>query len=304
MKTISSALDAHLAERATTLATCWRITRTDAETFYFTDHDTDIVFDGNTYQATTGMIPSQLTQRDKLAVDNMEVVAFLELEKILEADIIAGLFDYATVDIFVVNYEDLTMGAVYLAQEWTLGNVETRDNDFQVEIRGKAQHLHQNVCALYQPGCRATLGDARCGIDLDDSAASYRYEGTVTSVTDRRTFIDSSTISSSGSVDVYRYGTVVWGTPSSSGDYTGNNATYEMEIKSWDPATGTFTLFQPMPNDINVDDEFTAYYGCDGTRETCRDTYNNMVNFDGEPDLPGLDKLLNITYRAAEYHEN
>jgi hypothetical protein len=47
VKAISAALAEHLAGAATTLATCWRITRADGWAFSFPDHDTDLAFDGN-----------------------------------------------------------------------------------------------------------------------------------------------------------------------------------------------------------------------------------------------------------------
>ena len=54
MKTASAALQAHLGEETTTLATCWRIVRTDGRTFLFTDHDRDLEFDGEVYRARSG----------------------------------------------------------------------------------------------------------------------------------------------------------------------------------------------------------------------------------------------------------
>ena len=45
---------AHLDVETTRLATIWRITRKDGQQFFFTDHDRDIVFDGDTYRADAG----------------------------------------------------------------------------------------------------------------------------------------------------------------------------------------------------------------------------------------------------------
>ncbi|WP_439580802.1 baseplate hub domain-containing protein, partial [Elioraea sp.] len=54
VKSVSSALAAHLAGALTTLATCWRVARRDGTLFGFTDHDRDLVVDGLTYRARTG----------------------------------------------------------------------------------------------------------------------------------------------------------------------------------------------------------------------------------------------------------
>jgi uncharacterized phage protein (TIGR02218 family) len=105
-KEIGSALLDHLAQNVTTMATCWKITRQDAVQFFFTDHDVDLLIDGDTYEAASGALPTTLTQKRDAAVDNMEIMSFIESDKITEADIMAGKFDYALVDIFIVNYED------------------------------------------------------------------------------------------------------------------------------------------------------------------------------------------------------
>ena len=46
MKTVSAGLEAHLALEATTLATCWKVTRTDGTVYGFTSHDKDLVVSG------------------------------------------------------------------------------------------------------------------------------------------------------------------------------------------------------------------------------------------------------------------
>lgn len=105
-KSISNTLKAALAAEVSTIATCWRITREDGTEFFFTDHDIDLIIDDDTYEAASGMTSTQISQKRDMSVDNLECLAFLESDKIREADIIAGLFDFATVDIFLVNYED------------------------------------------------------------------------------------------------------------------------------------------------------------------------------------------------------
>jgi len=293
-KTIGNDLKNHLAEDLTTVATCWRIARVDGVEFFFTDHDVDLTIDDDVYEASSGMMPSALSQNKTLAVDNMEVVAFLESLKIDEADLVAGLFDYAQVDIFVVNYADLTMGVLYLVMTWKLGAVEIRDNTFRGEIRGITQQLSQNIVDIYSPDCRADLGDSSCGVDLVDSAETFWTTGAVTVATDRRNFTDAGQIQASGVGDIYQFGKLVWMEPSSGDSFTGNNALFEMEIKKFDPDTGEFELFESMPYAIEVGDEYTITQGCDKSKATCRDRFNNVVNFRGEPFIPGFDRILDV----------
>ncbi len=299
-KTISNDLKAHLALEVTTLASCWRIVRVDAQEFFFTDHDTDIVFDGDTYVSAKGALPSSLQQTGNLAVDNMEAMTFLDSTTVDEDDVRAGLFDYASVDVFIINYEDTSMGVLYLAQDWKCGNFRIDDNTITAEIRGKAQQLSQQVGDLYSPSCRATLGDTECTVDLDDSAETYIHNGTVSSITDGKLKFTDSSVASGLDDSIFRYGLIVWSTPGSGDSYPGLNAGFSMEIKAFDDGTSEFTLFEAMTNTITVGDEFTAYHGCDKMLATCRDTFDNVENFRGEPYLPGSDAVMKIYGKPSE----
>lgn len=190
--------------------------------------------------------------------------------------------------------EETQGGKLELVTGWKIGNIEIRDNSFTAELRSRSQHLQQKIVELYTPECRAELGDVRCGIDLDDSGGTYRHDGAVTSISeDRYEFIDTS-VPSYAAGDVFTGGLLIWNTPESADSYTGNNAGFSMEVKKYSPSTQTFELFQPMPYDIEVDDEFSVKWGCDKSAATCKDTFDNLVNFRGEPFLPGLDRIRKV----------
>jgi uncharacterized phage protein (TIGR02218 family) len=79
-------------------------------------------------------------------------------------------------------------------------------------------------------------------------------------------------------------GTVTW--------ITGQNAGVSMEMKTYDPNTSTVYLWLGMHFPITAGDTFYYYPGCDKTRQTCFSKFNNILNFRGEPDIPGLDAML------------
>ena len=187
--------------------------------------------------------------------------------------------------------EETQGGKLELVNGWKIGEVTINDNAFTAELRSRAQFLQQNIVNLYSPQCRADLGDADCGIDLDDSAGTYRHDGAVTSVSeDRYEFTDTS-VPSYAAGDVFTGGKITWSTPQSADIYTGNNAGFSMEVKKYDPSTQKFELFHPMPYDIEVDDEFTVTWGCDKAIATCKNRFDNIVNFRGEPYVPNYDAI-------------
>jgi hypothetical protein len=70
-KNLTSAMRAHLDAETTRLAAIWRITRTDGQQFFFTDHDRDIVFAGDTYRADAGFERTAIRSDAGFAVDTL-----------------------------------------------------------------------------------------------------------------------------------------------------------------------------------------------------------------------------------------
>jgi hypothetical protein len=73
-KNLTAAMRAHLNAETTRLAAIWRITRKDGAQFFFTDHDRDIVFAGNTYRADAGFERTAIRSDAGFAVDNLDLV--------------------------------------------------------------------------------------------------------------------------------------------------------------------------------------------------------------------------------------
>jgi uncharacterized phage protein (TIGR02218 family) len=156
----STALKNHLASEVTTLALCWKVTRKDGVTSGFTSFSRDLVVDGITYKASTGFTPTAIETSAGLAVDQLEVEAILNDTSITEADLQVGKYDYAAIEVFLVNYQDLTQGKLVL-RVGTLGEVTVRKGVFVAEIRGLAQAFQRQIGELYSPTCRAR---ARCAL--------------------------------------------------------------------------------------------------------------------------------------------
>lgn len=73
---------------------------------------------------------------------------------------------------------------------------------------------------------------------------------------------------------------------------SGANAGRSMEVKEFDGVSNKVTLWLGMYYPIATNDRFFIYPGCDKRRDTCFTTFHNMDNFRGEPDMPGLDRML------------
>lgn len=273
MITLPASITAGIAAGVTTIASLWKITRTDAEVFGFTSHDRDIEYGGVTYAALTGYTRTAVSNSSGMASDSVDIEGVLDSATITEADLLAGVWDHARLDLMLIDWA-LPTSAVVIKSGW-FGEVTTGNAGFKAELLGLASALAQNVIDVATPTCRADLGDTRCKLSL----ATFTFAGTVASVTDRRVF-DSDLTNADG---YFIGGALTW--------ITGSNAGLVMEIKS-SLAVGDISLFLPMPYDIQVGDTFSAYRGCDKTIATCSGTFGNAVNFRGEPYLPGTHNLI------------
>ena len=257
------------------MATCWKLTRRDAVVLGFTSHDRDIIFDSVSYVAASGFVPTAVASNSDLSVDNLEIDGMVDGAVITEDDIRAGLYDFAQIEIFMVNYSDLTQGELNLRTGW-IGQVQYGKGRFVAEVRGLMQSMIQLVGELFSPSCRAKLGDARCGLDIE----SYTVTGSVTSFTDSQLFVDSSRTEASG---YFSMGKITF--------TSGNNNGLSMEVKEFDGG-GIINLVFSMPYAIQVGDAYSMQAGCDKSFNSCVTRFNNAVNFRGEPNIPGTDAML------------
>jgi hypothetical protein len=80
----------------------------------FTNHTRDLVIDGVTYRAASGISPTTAAASSGLAVDNLDIQAILSSDAITEADLLAGVHDDAYLEVFLVNWADPSMGRIVL----------------------------------------------------------------------------------------------------------------------------------------------------------------------------------------------
>ena len=140
------------------------MTRKDGETYGFTDHDRDLSFDGHVFKAASGLSAGALQQTTGLSVDNSEAVGALSDASVREEDLAEGRFDGAEVQSWLVNWADISARVTEFRGNF--GEVTRKAGAFRVELRGLSERLNQVQGLVYQAGCGAILGDARCGVNL------------------------------------------------------------------------------------------------------------------------------------------
>lgn len=268
-----------IASDALTLATCWRITLQSGTVLRFTDYHDNIVIGAETFIAEGGFTRSAIGFGLGLAEDSLEATGTLGSDSITETDLEAGKYDYAAIEIFVVDYLAPNSG-VYELCAGELGEIEMADSEFRAQMYGTASLFQQAEVELCSPTCRANLGDERCQKDL----TAHRWTGTVTAALST-VLINTNVVLPAG---VLAGGTIEF--------HTGANADLLVETKANNTAlgTGVIELFLPVPYAAAVGDTFTVTRGCNKTLEHCVIVFNNVLNFRGEPFTPGSDRILQV----------
>ncbi|MCC5993783.1 MAG: DUF2163 domain-containing protein [Rhodobacteraceae bacterium] len=287
MKSLSPALQAHLDDGTTTLAWCWRITRADGVAFGFTDHDRVLVFEGTEFEPESGFAASEIRAGSDLSVDAQDAEGVLSSDRITETDILDGRWDAAEVELWRVNWGDTSQRV--LMRRGAVGQIRRGRMAFVAEVRSLAHVLGQTVGRTFQAGCDATLGDARCGVNLNDPA--YKGTGTVVDQLRDRAFTTSGL--SGFTSGWFAFGTVEWA--------SGANAGRRAEVLAHDLVDGVaiLTLLEAPVRAVTEGDAFTIRAGCDKRIETCSAKFANVANFRGFPHIPGQDTILRYASREG-----
>lgn len=273
-------LDAHLRGGETTLCRCWAVTRQDGVSFGFTDHDLPLVFEELTFKASSGLSALALQQSTGLSVDNTEALGALSDAALSETDIEAGRYDRAEVRAWLVNWAAPEQR--WLQFRGTIGELKRSGGAFQAELRGLTEALNAPQGRVFQKPCTAVLGDGACRFDLNQPG--YSVELAVEGVQERGVFLWSA-------LDGFAPGWFARGRLSVlSGDAKGLWG----GVKTDRAETGQrkLELWTPLRAQVRVGDMVRLDAGCDKRAETCQLKFDNFLNFQGFPDIPGEDWMI------------
>jgi uncharacterized phage protein (TIGR02218 family) len=280
MRDIPAAFAARIDGEATTLATAFVVRLADGTVLGFTDHDRPLTVAGVTCRPDSGFTGSDATRHAGFAVGEEEVAGALSSEFITEADLAAGRWDGATIEVWRLDWTSPADGL--LLRTGRLGEVTERDGAFRAELRGPAHALEQVRGRLYSRFCDAVFGDGRCGADT----AAWRRAATVAAGSDARV------VRLTG-IDDLAAGWLARGTCRfDGGTLAGRSFAVDDHVK--DVAGSGIILRRPLPAVPEQGVAVTLTAGCDKQFATCRDRFGNADNFRGFPHMPGRDFVFSF----------
>ncbi len=244
---------------------------------------------GEVYQATSGYEFSGLAATSDMSGSGIDLDGILQAGAITLDDLQVGAYDNARVYVFATSWAAPVEDEEPLALMF-FGKVDITDHRYRVQLMSMADAMSQKVGRNYSPSCPWTLFDQHLGGNLiatdrsrctgpranpdGPQMADYLVTGTLTAVASQYQFTDSSRVEAD---DWFGYGEIRF--------TTGNNAGLKpTQIKVF--ASGVFTLHEALPYQAQVGDEYEAIPGCRKRRGDCRDKFDNVVNFGGQPDVP------------------
>lgn len=275
MKALPGALATHVALGTTTLAYGLQITRSDAAVYAFTSAAENAILSGVTYQSAPGLDISSISLSAGAAVDNMELTTLDDASVFTRADVLGGLWRNAAFVIVRYNTASPSDGVETL-MAGTLGEIHYRRNSLTVELRGLQQFLQQPIGSVSSKTCRARLGDSMCTKAL----GPLTFAATVTSVTSNQIFTATALTQAA---DYFGEGILTW--------TSGPSINLSQKVKTHDTG-GVLTLSMAMFQTVAIGHTFNVIAGCrKRMAEDCITKFSNVLNFQGEPHLPGVDAV-------------
>ena len=252
------------------VATFWRIHRKDGVTLGFTSHDRDLAFGGVLHRAAPGMVPSAVRRTAGLTGDSAEMQGALAHDSIAEADLAAGRFDGARVEVGAVDWETREHAVLF---NGTVGAVSQEDSGFTAELRSAKAMLEADPVPRTSPTCRAQFCRPGCG--LSGLRFTHRAVLTIVDAEVGRVTFDGP------APDLLVAGEVRW--------LDGPHAGLTMDIVAIEG--DALILDAVLSEALAPGTRARLREGCDHTLATCAGRFGNAINFRGEPFLPGNDLL-------------
>lgn len=266
----------------------------------FTSNTRDMTMPGHagvTFKSAPGMSPTTIEQSLDLAT-NLELMGIYRAGSFSEAEVMAGKWDFARIEVFTVCWNNVNLGE-FVHHDGLTGEFKDYQSHFAVETRGKLSLLVNQVGVETSKRCRVKeFRDAEC----KHSASQVTIEGTAYNIEQTLTV---ASVANDGFVLVF---TKLAGTANDvpdgffapSGKITANTTAVDLgeisrEVTASDTEATTITvaLRRKFPFTVNIGDTFDLVAGCDHTVDDCK-LYGNIINGRFEPYIPNIEQANKI----------
>ncbi|MEQ9116220.1 MAG: DUF2163 domain-containing protein [Rickettsiales bacterium] len=247
-------------------ALCWFI-KTKSHEYHYTDFHENLIINDKEYFSGQLVKSSSFEKTNDLTHNNYEFSAIFDGEAISNELVLSGEFDQAYIEVFVIDVDDSRGIKTYINCGY-IDKITFENNVFSFNVSGISRKLDKEITQIYSPFCRANFGDNRCGVDSKKHQVYASVE---------RVLANNKILVSYAPSQKFIGGKV----KARNNDYiiiSVNNQTLELDSSFAEGA--------------EYNDEVILEPNCDKSFSMCCKSYNNAINFRGEPDIPGVDKIL------------
>lgn len=299
--------DELLDGRLTYLARCFRIIRSDGTYYRLTEHDCDLNFPENaltaseddltsdnltgsewhTYSPQDGWDASATRAESAMKVSNMEFQGGITSSIITDSDLRAGLFDWAVVDMFWVDWRHPWMGAIR-HNKFRLTDFQYDEEKWTVQCVNMMSELQRKSGKLYSKTCWHAFGDSYCGIDMQ-ALGTTLFTGNASAPSTTNMFYAEN--GAGGNIENGVLGEVYEGLKHGHLKWT-SGANIGQIYPIYKTINGSKQIFLQYPTRAAIadGDTFTAYAGCSKSVDACK-AWSNLDNFGGFAEIPGTTQI-------------
>ena len=262
-----------MADQSTSLSSmvfCWTLERRDGAGVALTSHDRSLVLEDVVHRPASAISPAAIKRRAGLDVEAAEVSGAFDSDGLSREDLLAGRWKGARTRLSAVSWADPSAASQTLV-EGELGETTQRDDEFSAELIGATARLAAAASPTTTPECRASLGDRACRVDLAGRSIRATVIGAIGNAVTLDREVDGRF--AAGRLRYIR------------GECTGLSSTI-LRVEG-----ASVYLRDPLRSMLREGDVVELQEGCDRRLATCKERFGNVVNFRGEPHLPGNDVL-------------
>lgn len=307
MRNVPAAIQTALDSGVTTMTFLLRIDPVTEgyDSFGATLLDKDVVYDDGegelTYLAPIGMVPANISASGDMEVGNTQIQHLLPETDfpISEADISAGVYDFAWYSYYLVDYNNLTPGTHVVLAHGQLGQMRMEDGlSWWSELTDLTKLLMQSIVEKDSITCRAIFGSQPIG--SSDSSGEVVEERFPCGKDAEALFVGPYAVTLVGAepnvsfaasamaeaANVYVPGMLRW--------VTGNNAGRLVEVES-QASGGVISLTFETMFPIQIGDTFRIRPDCTKWKEGnngCKFHFGTTewrLHYRGEPYIPVAD---------------
>lgn len=242
---------------------------TNTGTVSYTSCDKNVVFNGQIYKNCQFI--DDMSFNDLERIDNITIRFInndnIELERLLNAKIIVYLSAIDAQNIIMKAGNVVCQNAVAIFSGF-VDNITANGVLLEITVSSNVEKLNYSNSSLFSPICRECLGSAKCGVDLNQ----YKANGTVSQIISQDCIVGNHRENRNVLVGYYKYGTIKF--------LSGKLRGITMQIK--DEVDGKIYLLKNTKL-VEVGDSYEIFAGCNKTLSVCKNKFNNVVNFRGEP---------------------